>query len=345
MSARTQRDRPARARGHDGPARAAVRRLHTPHSTDCGYPAAIALRTWRRGNQWMFLHFLGPSGLVVFAAIVPTAGDRHASSTVMTTPEEWCERALLRSLDQEVRPAMLTVTAERARAEAAAGPRRRRTRTARSDLDGVPITWKDVFDVEGTVTTAGSASRSGYPRAAVDSRLVRRARDLGLVTVGKTNLSEFAFSGLGVNEHFGTPPNPNDAALVPGGSSAGAAVAVTAGVAPLAMGTDTSGSVRVPAPSAGASGSARASIVADHHGVELSRHVQHQLAAARARRPFDRRIDCFTAPRRGSPPLGGGKQAHRIPRQSMSSTLYTCAGSTTVSGSSFDERRGCGFRN
>jgi aspartyl-tRNA(Asn)/glutamyl-tRNA(Gln) amidotransferase subunit A len=195
----------------------------------------------------MFLHFLGSPGLVVFAAIVPTAGDRHASSTVMTTPEEWCERALLRSLDQEVRPAMLTVTAERARAEAAAGARRRRTRTARSDLDGVPITWKDVFDVEGTVTTAGSVSRSGYPRAAVDSRLVRRAGDLGLVTVGKTNLSEFAFSGLGVNEHFGTPPNPNDAALVPGGSSAGAAVAVTAGVAPLAVGTDTSGSVRVPA--------------------------------------------------------------------------------------------------
>lgn len=81
----------------------------------------------------------------------------------MMTPEERCERALLRSLDQQVRPAMIAVTTERARAEAATSARRRRTRTTRSDLDGVPITWKDVFDVEGTVTTAGSASRSGLP--------------------------------------------------------------------------------------------------------------------------------------------------------------------------------------
>jgi aspartyl-tRNA(Asn)/glutamyl-tRNA(Gln) amidotransferase subunit A len=165
----------------------------------------------------------------------------------MSTAEEWCERALHRSLDPEVRSAMITVTAARARLEAAASDARRRTRTARSDLDGVPITWKDVFDAADTVTTAGSGSRFAYPPAAADSRLVRRARDLGLVTIGKTNLSEFAFSGLGVNERFGTPPNPNDAALVPGGSSAGAAVAVAAGVAPLAVGTDTSGSVRVPA--------------------------------------------------------------------------------------------------
>lgn len=165
----------------------------------------------------------------------------------MTIAEEWCERALLRSLDPQVRPAMITVTPERARSDAAASDHRRRTHAARSALDGVPITWKDVFDVEGTVTTAGSAARSRDPLAVKDCALVRRAGELGLVSVGKTNLSEFAFSGLGVNEHFGTPPNPNDAALVPGGSSAGAAVAVAAGVAPLAVGTDTSGSVRVPA--------------------------------------------------------------------------------------------------
>ena len=104
-----------------------------------------------------------------------------------------------------------------------------------------------MFDVEGTVTTAGSATRSATPRATRDSSLVRRARDLGLVTVGKTNLSEFAFSGLGINQHFGTPGNPNDADLVPGGSSSGAAVSVASGVVPLAVGTDTSGSIRVPA--------------------------------------------------------------------------------------------------
>src|SRR5215470_7766421 len=88
-----------------------------------------------------------------------------------TTAEEWCDRALARSLHQEVGPAMITVTAQRARTEAAASDRRRRIGAARSDLDGVPITWKDVFDVEDTVTTAGSASRSGCPPAAVDSGL------------------------------------------------------------------------------------------------------------------------------------------------------------------------------
>jgi aspartyl-tRNA(Asn)/glutamyl-tRNA(Gln) amidotransferase subunit A len=161
------------------------------------------------------------------------------------TAQDRCERALAASLDPEVRTAMITVTAQRAEAEAEASDRRRRTGSSRSDLDGVPITWKDVFDVEGTVTTAGSAERSGS--AARDSGLVRRAGELGLVTVGKTNLSEFAFSGLGINQRFGTPTNPNDAALVPGGSSSGAAVSVAAGVVPLAVGTDTSGSIRVPA--------------------------------------------------------------------------------------------------
>jgi aspartyl-tRNA(Asn)/glutamyl-tRNA(Gln) amidotransferase subunit A len=165
----------------------------------------------------------------------------------MTTAGEWCERAVLRSLDPQARSAVITLTAERARQEAEASDRRRRTGTTRSELDGVPITWKDVFDVEGTITTAGSAMRSTEPPATADTALVRRAQELGLVTVGKTNLSEFAFSGLGINRHFGTPVNPNDAALIPGGSSSGAAVAVATGIAPLAVGTDTSGSIRVPA--------------------------------------------------------------------------------------------------
>lgn len=167
--------------------------------------------------------------------------------TTDMTAGERCERALALSLDPEVRAALITVTAQRALAEAEASDLRCRTGTPRSDLDGVPVTWKDVFDVEGTVTTAGSATRSATPRAPRDSRLVRRASELGLVTVGKTNLSEFAFSGLGINQRFGTPTNPNDAALVPGGSSSGAAVSVAAGVVPLAVGTDTSGSIRVPA--------------------------------------------------------------------------------------------------
>ncbi|CAN3130800.1 Amidase domain-containing protein [Mycobacterium sp. smrl_JER01] len=142
---------------------------------------------------------------------------------------------------------MISVTADRARREADASDARRRRGVLRSALDGVPVAWKDLFDVAGTVTTAGSRLLCDGPVADRDGALVRRLSALGAVTVGKTNLSEFAFSGLGINAHFGTPLNPLNPALVPGGSSSGAAVAVATGLVPLALGTDTSGSVRVPA--------------------------------------------------------------------------------------------------
>jgi aspartyl-tRNA(Asn)/glutamyl-tRNA(Gln) amidotransferase subunit A len=193
----------------------------------------MALDTSKQVDRWMFLHLLGWAVRIELADV--------------TTAAEQCERALLRMRYPQAASAIITPTAERARREAEASDRRRRMGTARSDLDGVPITWKDVFDVAGTVTTAGSASLSANPPAARDSRLVWRAAELGLVTVGKTNLSEFAFSGLGINQSFGTPANPNDPALVPGGSSSGAAAAVATGISPLAVGTDTSGSIRVPA--------------------------------------------------------------------------------------------------
>jgi len=175
----------------------------------------------------------------------------------MTTPataREACERALAHTEDADTRSAMIAVTAARARMEADRSDQRRARGELRSPLDGVPIVWKDLFDVAGTVTTCGSASFADRPPAQVDGALVRRAAALGMVTIGKTNLSEFAFSGLGINQHFGTPVNPVDAALVPGGSSSGAAVAVATGIAPLAVGTDTSGSVRVPAAFSGCVG-------------------------------------------------------------------------------------------
>ncbi|MGV0849431.1 amidase family protein [Mycolicibacterium phlei] len=158
-----------------------------------------------------------------------------------------CEDALERARDPEVRNALIAPTDARAQREAQRSDERRRRVRPRSELDGLPITFKDVFDIAGTVTTAGSRARSAHPPADRDSFIVRRAHHCGLVTVGKTNMSELAFSGLGINRTFGTPANPNDAALVPGGSSSGAAVAVAAGIVPLAVGTDTSGSVRVPA--------------------------------------------------------------------------------------------------
>jgi aspartyl-tRNA(Asn)/glutamyl-tRNA(Gln) amidotransferase subunit A len=164
-----------------------------------------------------------------------------------TSARDLCERAIERAEEPAARATMITVTSHRARREADRSDERRRRGALRSSLDGVPIVWKDLFDIAGAVTTCGSSSLMSRPAAVADSALVRRAHDLGLVTVGKTNLSEFAFSGLGINQHFGTPINPLDTARVPGGSSSGAAVAVAIGIARLAVGTDTSGSVRIPA--------------------------------------------------------------------------------------------------
>ena len=158
-----------------------------------------------------------------------------------------CDRSLARMHEAGANASMITVTEHRARQEAELSDQRRANGATLSSLDGVPVVWKDVFDVVGTVTTCGSASRRNRPPAQRDGALVRRAHQLGMLTVGKTNLSEFAFSGLGINSTFGTPINPLDPLWVPGGSSSGAATAVATGIAPLAVGTDTSGSVRVPA--------------------------------------------------------------------------------------------------
>jgi len=159
------------------------------------------------------------------------------------------DTAMLRTTLPAARSALITITTDRGHREARASDRRRARNAPRSALDGIPIVWKDLFDVEGTVTTAGSHSRVDQAAAGQDSQLVRQAQQRGLVTVGKTNMSEFAFSGLGINSYFGTPVNPNSSMspLIPGGSSSGAAAAVAAGVAPLSVGTDTSGSIRVPA--------------------------------------------------------------------------------------------------
>ncbi len=120
---------------------------------------------------------------------------------------------------------------------------------ARGPLGGAPISVKDLFDVAGQVTTAGSAVLRDAPPAARDATAVFRLRAAGAVVIGRTNMTEFAFSGLGINPHFGTPLNPYDRKVgrIPGGSSSGAAVSVTDGMCLGAMGTDTGGSVRIPA--------------------------------------------------------------------------------------------------
>jgi amidase/aspartyl-tRNA(Asn)/glutamyl-tRNA(Gln) amidotransferase subunit A len=130
-----------------------------------------------------------------------------------------------------------------------------RLRRDRPDLPlaGWPVSVKDLFDVRGHPTTAASASRHDAPPAAADAPAVARLRAAGAVLVGHTNLTEFAFSGVGINPHFGTPVNPVTAALdaahprIPGGSTAGGAVSVASGAAWAALGTDTGGSIRIPA--------------------------------------------------------------------------------------------------
>ena len=138
------------------------------------------------------------------------------------------------------------VTPERARAEAAAAAARARAGLRRGPLDGVPVSWKDLFDSAGVETAAGSALLAGrVPEA--DAEVLRAATLGGAVCLGKTHMSELAFSGLGLNPVTATPPNRNDPRAVPGGSSSGAAASVAFGLAPLAIGSDTGGSVRVPA--------------------------------------------------------------------------------------------------
>ncbi len=139
--------------------------------------------------------------------------------------------------------ARLTETRARAEAEAAADRARRGLR--RGPLDGVPVSWKDLFDTAGVATEAGSALLAGrVPER--DAEVVRSATEAGLVGLGKTHMSELAFSGLGYNPVTATPPCVNDPEAVSGGSSSGAAASVAFGLAPAAIGSDTGGSVRIP---------------------------------------------------------------------------------------------------
>ena len=148
--------------------------------------------------------------------------------------------------DQSV---FISLTPERAITEATAARNRIRTGRSRGLLEGVPIAWKDLFAHEGMATTAGSTVLADTPPAAEDAAVVTALKVAGMVAIGRTNMSEFAFSGLGINPHYGTPQNPHspDVSRLPGGSSSGAGVAVAAGLVPVAMGTDTGGSIRIPA--------------------------------------------------------------------------------------------------
>lgn len=118
---------------------------------------------------------------------------------------------------------------------------------APSPLAGIPVSVKSLFDLQGKVTLAGSKALADAAPAAADAAAVARLRGAGLVIMGHTNMTEFAYSGLGLNPHHGTPSSSADGLRAPGGSSSGAAVSVLDGMAAIGLGTDTGGSCRIPA--------------------------------------------------------------------------------------------------
>ena len=175
-----------------------------------------------------------------------------------TTSRELTEQALARIKDPdgEGSRAFLAVHEESALVAADASDRLRAQGVVPSPLAGIPVSLKDLFDEQGQQTLAGSKSLEGAAPATKDSTVTARLRAAGAVLVGRTNLTEFAYSGLGLNCHYDTPRNPWDreTGRIPGGSSSGAGVSVADGMCAVAIGTDTGGSVRIPSALNGVTG-------------------------------------------------------------------------------------------
>ena len=146
------------------------------------------------------------------------------------------------------------IYADTALAAAQAADARAAASISLGPLDGRIVSIKDLFDVAGEPTTAGSYVLRNASPAPRDAVIVQRLRAAGAIVIGKTNMTEFAFSGIGINPHYGTPGNAHDARRIPGGSSSGAGVAVARGMCEIAIGSDTGGSVRIPAALNGVTG-------------------------------------------------------------------------------------------
>lgn len=172
-------------------------------------------------------------------------------ATGVTTSRRLVEACLERIADPNGEGArtFLKVHAETARAAADYYDRLRQNGVDLGLGAGIPISIKDLFDIVGDVTTAGSTVLRDGPAAKTDAAAVARLRAAGFIPIGRTNMTEFAYSGLGLNPHYGTPLNPYERTRgrTPGGSSSGAAISITDGMAFGALGTDTGGSCRIPA--------------------------------------------------------------------------------------------------
>lgn len=173
-------------------------------------------------------------------------------------PDTFTEAALRAASDPQKEDARVFISRYQAQAAQQAKEAKDRWQTKRplSAIDGLPISIKDLFDVKGEATTAGSLLLRDAPPATANASVVEKLAQAGAAIVGKTNMTEFAFTGLGINPHYGTPANPwrREERRIPGGSSSGAAVAVADGMCLGAVGTDTGGSVRIPAALCGLTG-------------------------------------------------------------------------------------------
>jgi aspartyl-tRNA(Asn)/glutamyl-tRNA(Gln) amidotransferase subunit A len=168
-----------------------------------------------------------------------------------TSARKLVEECLARIADPsgEGARSFIHVDREAAIEAAEAMDRLRKARAAPSPYAGIPVSIKDLFDIKGQVTRAGSRALEDSAPAEADAPVVARLRRAGFVVIGRTNMTEFAYSGIGINPHYGTPKSAwrRDVGHVPGGSSSGAAVSVVDGMAHGALGTDTGGSCRIPA--------------------------------------------------------------------------------------------------
>lgn len=180
--------------------------------------------------------------------VTPTLAERIAAlDKGDISAAAWLDEVLARAAGPESRFVYTQLFEHTAHAEAQAVDAKIQAGVPAGPLAGVPVAIKDLFDVTGQVTRAGSRLLAQKPPAVVDAEAVRRLRQAGAVAVGHANMTEFAYSGLGLNPHYGTPSNPFDGARVPGGSSSGSAAAVARGAAAAGLATDTGGSVRIPA--------------------------------------------------------------------------------------------------
>jgi len=190
---------------------------------------------------------------------IPTLNDLTASlNTGALRATDLLDDALARVADPEGEGARvyLETFETQARASAQASDTLRAAGLRRSPIDGLPVSIKDLFDYTGSITRGGSVALNDAVPALAHATVVQRLLAAGAVIVGRTNMTEFAYSGLGINPHYGTPRNPWDRATgrIPGGSSCGAAVSVTDGMAAAAIGSDTGGSVRIPSALCGLTG-------------------------------------------------------------------------------------------